>query len=1081
MQVDRSLHVCLVGEAGIGQTAFLQCFRGEASGNEDRLERFVTLAELDGQPFCVRFTDTAGNPCFDSMWHAVLGSAHAILLCYAVDREDSLQALQEKWLPLLWSSRSEAPVFIVGLRADLRSKVSQKIPCVPEAVGFEFAQRTGAICYLECSAFEPESVQASIDQILLVAREFYTLQWQLGPRHDSSAPPVDDSAADAPWLMHEKLNVAEDPAAVDVETVRKNLSMLGATSTAQHAYLRLDLADMSLTSVDAIRSFQHLQFINISGNRLRTLEPFGALRCLLHLNASFNLLIRTQGFTAPDQLETVDMSYNLISELGEWGVHKYLRELNLRGNYIENIRPGLTRNRELRMLDLSENHISRIENLEGLGLHTLYLAQNRLTSLEGIGSLKKLQVLNVRHNGITSIGALRAEDIPRMRKLCISENRVSHIEELKGLQDFAFLCDFLLAPNPVEELPHYREQVLHRLPDLRLLDGQHVTAEEKVKAAVIYGSDVDQRREIFDSQLPKSADFPKETFVDRRLITEEGIANMEVSQFGQQGYAGEYGSTVDVEQLDASGEPLPRTRFQEAQFRQRLEIARRGGDPEQVADFATSAAPFLKVTVFEEDIPEILEVCAEGGIHQLLLGTSAIGFRAAGIMELLIALQAAGPLCHVDLSGCPAVKVVVGELLQQLPYERGCSIEASGTGISEADVTKLRNQTPEAEAALRHAADERQRDAEMCAAYLSRQEALEDFAAENKMQETPPEILMPLHHPSQWREGIEVRALTMHKEYMKKNPNGVQDEKGGMSMSCMNANGNKVNLSQDEIAVLDQQRRLILSERGYSEAEEGGEVLSRPLPASFEKAFAPVLSSPNLLGFMVWNGVKPNKDEVQEKARQREEQEKMWKERMDNFMVLTEAAAQIYDASPSRPANVASAQLIAHLTYHCLNCTLNGNDALKPLTRFGLKWLAKTNQWRPKPRHGQDLHAALNQGKVAIESVVGRGFGLDSLEIGLRSNSSEDITVTVQKGTIFQHLNWEHRQNLIVALDYVITLPAKSMVTKKMMAHCMNSTCACSNGNHPMSLTEFYLDDSAVLANQATVWDYFEECFSKED
>ena len=67
------------------------------------MERFVTLADLDGQPFCVRFTDTAGNNCFDSMWHPVLGSAHAVLLCFAVDAEDSLEALQEKWLPLLWS------------------------------------------------------------------------------------------------------------------------------------------------------------------------------------------------------------------------------------------------------------------------------------------------------------------------------------------------------------------------------------------------------------------------------------------------------------------------------------------------------------------------------------------------------------------------------------------------------------------------------------------------------------------------------------------------------------------------------------------------------------------------------------------------------------------------------------------------------------------------------------------------------------------------------------------------------------------------------------------------------------------
>merc|ERR1719210_3334980 len=133
--------------------------------------------------------------------------------------------------------------------------------------------------------------------------------------------------------------------------------MLGATPTRQHAYLRVDLTDLCLTSIDAVRPYQHLQFVNVSRNQLRSLEPLGVLRSLLHLNASFNLLMRTQSFTAPDALETVDMSYNMIGELGEWGVHKYLRELNLRGNFISEIGPGLRRNKELRMLDLSENHI----------------------------------------------------------------------------------------------------------------------------------------------------------------------------------------------------------------------------------------------------------------------------------------------------------------------------------------------------------------------------------------------------------------------------------------------------------------------------------------------------------------------------------------------------------------------------------------------------------------------------------------------------------------------------------------------------------------------------------------------------
>jgi hypothetical protein len=431
---------------------------------------------------------------------------------------------------------------------------------------------------------------------------------------------------------------------------------------------------------------------------------------------------------------------------------------------------------------------------------------------------------------------------------------------------------------------------------------------------------------------------------------------------------------------------------------------------------------------------------------------------------------------------------VLGELLANLPYDRGCSIEASGCGIPESEVVRLRNANPEAEAALRRAALERQRTAEMCAAYLSRQDALEDFAAENRIQDNPPEKLPGLHYPMQWREGIEARAVSTHKEFMKKNPNGVQEEKNyhgsSTSLSVVVANGTKVTLKKDEIGVMNDWRRQILNDWGYSEGiEQEGEYdeedlrPQRPLPAAFEKAFAPVLRSPSLIGFMIWNGARPAKDEVERKQKEREEQERIWQERNKNFLALSEEAKKVYDAG-SKPLNVASAQLMAHFTYLCLGSILKGNDALKPLAKFGLKWITKAP--RRKPRYGQDLHEAVSKGKIVIEAVTGQGFGIDSLELKLQSKAVEDIEITVQRGTIFQHISWEHRQNLMVAVDYVIPLPSKSTVGKKMMAYCMNSTCACSSGN-PMSLTEFYFDDSNALESQGTVWDHFEQCFAAED
>merc|ERR1719390_559336 len=102
--------------------------------------------------------------------------------------------------------------------------------------------------------------------------------------------------------------IKDDIVPLTAEVITQNLSELGSIPARQHSYLRVDVGKLGLTSVDGIAPFQCLQFVNISGNRLRTLEPLGNLKCLLHLNASLNLLIRTQCFAAPEHLETVDMS-----------------------------------------------------------------------------------------------------------------------------------------------------------------------------------------------------------------------------------------------------------------------------------------------------------------------------------------------------------------------------------------------------------------------------------------------------------------------------------------------------------------------------------------------------------------------------------------------------------------------------------------------------------------------------------------------------------------------------------------------------------------------------------------------------
>lgn len=535
-QVDKSLHICLLGDQEIGQSSLLRTFRGDGTDDPKReVESYITTVDLDGEPYRIRFTDSVGKESFDRVRKPIVNTAHTVLLCFSVARPETLRSIEDKWFPLLREIGVRCPIIIVGLQADLRDPENPS-DCTSVVDAEAVAERVDAVGYLECSAMEPETVIDLIQKSLLTSKEYYGYRWQQKKMKQVDRAQSDRHMEDLRRVscmeenyMAETVTLDEDVTPLKKDDITSKLSVLGITPMRTHSYLRVDLGDMGLTTLDAIRGFVHLQFVNVSGNNLRSLEPLSALPYLLHLNASQNLLTRTQSFAAPRQLETVDMSYNMIGNLGDWGVHKFLRELNLRGNFIQEISSGLATNNTLKMLDISENHITHVENMDDLHLEALYLAQNQLTTLDGISTLSKLQVLNVKHNEIKSLAALSAEDIPRLRKLCISENQVCHISEVEKLQSFPFLCDLFLAPNPITDLPYYRAQILHRLPRLRWLDELAVSAEEKVKADVIYGADVEKRQDIFQNLLSE------ETFVDRRLITEEDIIRMEEEKFGQQG------------------------------------------------------------------------------------------------------------------------------------------------------------------------------------------------------------------------------------------------------------------------------------------------------------------------------------------------------------------------------------------------------------------------------------------------------------------------------------------------------------------------------------------------------------------
>jgi len=397
---------------------------------------------------------------------------------------------------------------------------------------------------------------------------------------------------------------------------------------------------------------------------------------------------------------------------------------------------------------------------------------------------------------------------------------------------------------------------------------------------------------------------------------------------------------------------------------------------------------------------------------------------------------------------------------------------------------------------------------------------LEEFAADHCNNHQPPPLRLPLCHPARWEEGENHEAETEYKAYKALNPEGPlsevkrEDPDSGEeaeyqpvkdTWTMLQKDRSSLTLGMDEFGALGRQRNDMLKDWGYDGwGEYEGEYdyseelpqefrNSQELPVAFETTFHDVRDSTDLLGFMVWVGVKPNPDIVEEVKREREEEqeerrhrqeswecqrelwEAEWREEQKRFATLSEAACRTYETEPRQP-HMGSGQIIAHFTFICLGSQLRGNDPLTPHTHFGLQRISEKT--RPKPRKGTDIHTVLVSGILAMEAATGTGFGLDALQLVFRNKANDDAEVAIPRGTIFQHIDWQHRQNLMVSVDYVVHVPAGKTVHKPMSAYCMNSSCACSRGN-PMALTDFYFEDAQVLQDQMSVWDHFDGCFSK--
>lgn len=147
-------------------------------------------------------------------------------------------------------------------------------------------------------------------------------------------------------------------------------------------------------------------------------------------------------------------------------------------------------------LDLQECRIPYLENLAATNdqFACIDLTQNQIALLDELPQLLRLETLVLAHNKLSRIAPGFADVCPRLETLILQHNRLTHLAELRNLP--RTLKRLVCLDNVVCKVPNYREFLAWHLPNLKILDYQKVSREER-----------DRGNEIFSKaeNLPKEA------------------------------------------------------------------------------------------------------------------------------------------------------------------------------------------------------------------------------------------------------------------------------------------------------------------------------------------------------------------------------------------------------------------------------------------------------------------------------------------------------------------------------------------------------------------------------------------------
>jgi U2 small nuclear ribonucleoprotein A' len=117
------------------------------------------------------------------------------------------------------------------------------------------------------------------------------------------------------------------------------------------------------------------------------------------------------------------------------------------------------------------------------------LSDNEITKIDGFPLLNRIRTLLLNNNKISKIGLRLGEFLPNVETIVLTNNKLVNLSDIDNLGELKSLKRLSLLDNLLTKKQHYRLYVIHKIPQLVLLDFRKIKQKERAASQKLFGGE----------------------------------------------------------------------------------------------------------------------------------------------------------------------------------------------------------------------------------------------------------------------------------------------------------------------------------------------------------------------------------------------------------------------------------------------------------------------------------------------------------------------------------------------------------------------------------------------------------------